>query len=103
MKRSFTKNLWAKLRALMCKDIVKNIKKGLDYEAAGGATFLGLAKPVVKGHGNSRARGFAVCISQAANAARNDLTGKLSNLLSKVDMEKLAEQAMESQASGENK
>ena len=103
MKRSFTKNLWAKLRALMCKDIVKNIKKGLDYEACGGATFLGLSKPVVKGHGNSRARGFAVCISQAANAARNDCTGKLSNLLSKVDMDKLAQQTMQAQAGGENK
>jgi glycerol-3-phosphate acyltransferase PlsX len=103
MKRSFTKNLWAKLRALLCGDIVKNIKKGLDYEACGGATFLGLSKPVVKGHGNSRARGFAVCIRQAANAAKNDLTGKLSNLLSKVDMEKLAAQAMETQISGGNK
>lgn len=102
MKRAFTKNIFAKLRALLCKDIVKDIKKGLDYEAAGGATFLGLSKPVVKGHGNSRARGFAVCISQAANAARNDLTGKLSNLLSKVDMEKLAEQAMQSRAEKES-
>jgi len=103
MKRSFTKNLWAKLRALLCGDIVKNIKKGLDYEACGGATFLGLTKPVVKGHGNSRSRGFAVCISQAANAARNDLTGKLSSLLEKVDMEKLAQQAQETQAAGESK
>ena len=101
IKRSFTKNLWAKLRAVLCGDILKNVKKGIDYEACGGATFLGLTKPVVKGHGNSKAKGFAVCISQAANAARNDLTGKLSTLLSKVDMEKLAEQTKEMQAAKE--
>ena len=90
MKREFTRNLWTKLRALLCGGIIKNIKKGLDYEGLGGATFLGLNKPVVKGHGNSRERGFSVCIAQAANAVRGDLTGKLKSLIEKVDLDALA-------------
>jgi glycerol-3-phosphate acyltransferase PlsX len=48
MKREFKRNLWTKLRALLCGDIIKKIRKGLDYEAVGGAMFLGLKKAVVK-------------------------------------------------------
>lgn len=81
MKREFKRNFFTKLKALLCMGIIKNIKKGLDYEGLGGATFLGLQKPVVKGHGNSKARGFAVCIEQATKAARGNLTEKIQAML----------------------
>lgn len=81
MKKAFKRNLFTKLRALLCKDIIKNIRSGLDYEGLGGAMFLGLSKTVVKGHGNSKARGFSVCIAQAANAVRGDMLGKMKALL----------------------
>ena len=94
MKREFKRNLWTKLRALLCGDIIKKIKKGLDYEAVGGATFLGLTKTVVKGHGNSKALGFSVCIAQAAQAARGGLTDKIKTMLDSVDMDTIAAQAL---------
>ena len=47
----------------------------------GGATFLGLTKTVVKGHGNSKARGFSVCIEQAANAVRGDMVEKIKTMI----------------------
>ena len=47
MKREFKRNLWTKIRALLCGDIIKKIRGGLDYEAVGGAMFLGLKKAVV--------------------------------------------------------
>ena len=84
MKREFKRNLWTKLRALLCGDIIKKIRKGLDYEAVGGSMFLGLKKAVVKGHGNSRARGFAVCIAQAANAVRGQMVEKIAARLEKT-------------------
>ncbi len=90
MKRSFKKNLWTKLRALLCGDIIKDIKNSLDYEALGGATFLGLTKAVVKGHGNSKARGFSVCIKQAANAVRGNMVDKIKAMIDSVDMEAIA-------------
>ena len=62
----------------------------MDYEACGGAMFLGLSKAVVKGHGNSKARGFAVCISQAANAARGGMVDNIKNMIDSVDMEKIS-------------
>ena len=84
MKREFKRNIFAKLRALLCMDIIKKIRGGLDYEAVGGAMFLGLQKAVVKGHGNSKARGFAVCIAQAANAVRGKMVEKISESLATV-------------------
>ena len=90
MKKAFKKNLFSKLRALLCGDIIKQIKGSLDYEGLGGATFLGLTKAVVKGHGNSKARGFSVCIKQAANAARGNMVDKIKAMIDSVDMEAIA-------------
>ena len=74
------------LCALISGGVIKKIKKGMDYEGVGGAMFLGLTKAVVKGHGNSKARSFSVCISQAANAVRGDLVGKIKTLIDSVDV-----------------
>ena len=60
----------------------------MDYEGKGGAMFLGLKKAVVKGHGNSKARGFSVCIEQAANAVRGNMVEKISELLAQSIPEK---------------
>ena len=92
MKKEFKRNLWTKLRALLCGDIIKKIRGGLDYEGVGGAMFLGLNKAVVKGHGNSKARAFAVCIRQAADAARGDLVGKIKEMIDGVDLAALTAQ-----------
>ena len=71
----------AKIRAAISMGIIKRIKGGLDYEACGGAAFLGLSKMVVKAHGNSRARGFAICINQAAKAVRGNLVENIKTLV----------------------
>ena len=86
MNGAFKKNIFTKLRAALCLDILKNIKGNIDYESKGGAMFLGLSKAVVKGHGNSKARGFAVCIKQAADAVRGDLVGKIKTMIDGVDL-----------------
>ena len=87
LNKEFKKNIFTKLRAALCMDILKKIKGSLDYEAKGGAIFLGLNKAVVKGHGNSKARGFAVCIEQAYNAAKGDLVGKIKEMIDKTAAE----------------
>ena len=87
LKREFKRNLWTKLRALLCGDIIKGIRGGLDYEGKGGATFLGLTKAVVKGHGNSKAFGFSVCIEQAANAVRGNMVEKIKTMIDGADLD----------------
>jgi glycerol-3-phosphate acyltransferase PlsX len=57
----------------------------MDYEACGGAMFLGLSKAVVKGHGNSKARGFSICIEQAANAVRGNMVEKIKNMVDETN------------------
>lgn len=88
IKREFKRNIFTKLRAVLCGDILKRIKKGLDYEGMGGAMFLGLKKAVVKGHGNSKAYGFSICIEQAANAVRGNMTEKIQAMLESANIEK---------------
>ena len=86
LKKQFKRNLWSKLRALLCKDIIGGIRSSLDYESCGGAMFLGLNKAVVKGHGNSKAYAFSVCIEQAANAARGGLVEKIKSMIDSVNL-----------------
>lgn len=86
LKREYKRNLWTKIRAGISMDIIDNIKNGLDYEGFGGAMLLGFGKTVVKGHGNAKERGFAVCIEQAANAVRGGMVGKIQALLDSVDL-----------------
>ena len=90
MKREYKRNLWSIICALLSKKVIKRIRGGLDYEACGGATFLGLSKAVVKGHGNSKARGFSICIAQAANAARGGMVESIKEMIDSVDMEQIA-------------
>ena len=85
IKKEYKRNLWTMLCALLSGGVIKKIKKSMDYEACGGAMLLGLSKTVVKGHGNSKAKGFAVCIEQAANAVRGDMVNKIKTLVDKTN------------------
>jgi glycerol-3-phosphate acyltransferase PlsX len=85
MKKSFKKNLFTKIRALLVKDILGNIKDALNYEKVGGAMFLGLQKAVVKGHGNSKALGMSVCIKLAADAARGGMVENIQAMLTELE------------------
>ena len=60
---------------------------------------LGLSKVVVKGHGNSKAKGFSVCIKQAYDAVRGDMVGKISEMLE--DIRKAEEAAAQAAAQAE--
>ena len=78
----------------------------MDYELCGGAMLLGLSKTVVKGHGNSRAKGFSICIEQAANAVRGDMVTKIKTLVDNtnaaIEAAEQAKQAEQSQSTEEN-
>ena len=98
MKREFKRNLWTMLCAVLSGGVLKRIKKSMDYEKCGGAMFLGLSKAVVKGHGNSKAYGFSMCIEQAANAVRGNMVEKIKAMVDKTN-EAIAAAEAEKQAS----
>ncbi len=100
MKKEFKRNPFTMLSYLFSKGVVKKIRKSMDYEALGGAMFLGLNKAVVKGHGNSKKKSFSVAIAQAANAVRGDMPAKIKQMIDSVDMDAI--QAQISQSATEN-
>ena len=70
-----------KLAAAVLKKDMKKMAKSIDPNEYGGAPFLGVNKPVFKAHGSSKAGTFCNAIGQAAEYARADVVGKISELI----------------------
>ena len=64
-KRSFTKNIYTKLIALLATPILKEFKNSIDPRRYNGASLLGLKGIVIKSHGGADAFSFAHAISIA--------------------------------------
>lgn len=73
--------LKAKLGALLLKNVLRGVKKKLDYNEIGGAGFLGVNKIVVKAHGSSGSKAFDAAIEQARKMAQNDILGKIKSFI----------------------
>ena len=82
LRSMFTKSLFTKLAALICKSGISDMKKMMDYRETGGTVFLGISKPVIKAHGSSDARAIRSAILQAMTAARSSLTADIAAGLS---------------------
>ncbi len=67
-----------KLAALTMKSRFGGLKKKLSTAEHGGAPLLGVAKPVIKAHGNSNAYALKNAIRIAANFAAADVIGKIA-------------------------
>lgn len=76
-----------KLGALMLKPVLRTVKHKLDYNAQGGAVFLGCNKVVVKAHGSSKAKSIAASIIMAKNLAEANLPEKIKNGIKLKDEE----------------
>ena len=88
IKQNIKASFAAKLGyALFMRGAFKKIKKVLDYSKYGGAVLLGIEKVVVKSHGSSKAESVCASILQAKDAAAQNLTATIADMLSKVDLE----------------
>lgn len=81
LKPVFLKNLLTKLSYLAIKDGLRDLKRMVDSEEVGGAPLLGAAKPVIKAHGSSKAKGIKNAIRQARLCVENDLCGTMQTAL----------------------
>ncbi len=78
----FTANIFTKLSYLFhFKRRIKGVKKRLDASEYGGAPLLGLAKPVIKAHGSSKAKEIKIAIRQAIEYARSNITNDVAEEL----------------------
>ena len=79
LKDVFMANAKTKISALLVKKQLGAMKKKFDSSEYGGAPFLGLRKPVIKAHGNSKAKAFASAIKQAVGFAEVGLAEKTAD------------------------
>lgn len=90
LAQSFKKNILTKISYLFAKGSIASLKNALDYDILGGAVFLGMKKIIVKAHGTCKAKAIAPAIIQAYEAYKNDVTGTISAMLERADLDKIA-------------
>ncbi len=90
IKGVFLSNGLTKMSALLVKKQLTDMKKRFDTTEYGGAPFLGLAKPVIKAHGNSSAKAFASAIRQAATFASTNIISDITEEALKMREKRLA-------------
>ena len=88
LKKIFLQNLITKLSYLGIKGGLGELKRMMDSEEVGGAPLLGAAKPIIKAHGSSHAKGIKNAIRQAKLCVANDLCGTMEKALAEVAAQK---------------
>lgn len=71
LKNIYGENLVTKFSAALVRKQIMQLKKDFDVKEYGGAPLLGIAKPVIKAHGSSKAKAFSSAIKQAVTIVRN--------------------------------
>lgn len=87
----FRRSLITKISYLLVKKDINRLKKEMDYSEYGGAPFLGIAKPVIKAHGSSKAKSIAVCIRQAKSYAESGMIEEIERYASAAKASEKAE------------
>ncbi len=83
IKDIFYRNWATKLCALVLKPGLKGLKKKMSAEEHGGAPLLGITKPVIKAHGNSKALAIQNAVRVAAEFARAGVIEKITEAIQK--------------------
>ncbi len=84
IKNIFKSNLITKIAAAMVLPKMKGLKKKMDVSEVGGAPIIGVAKPVIKAHGNSGAKAFCSAIRQAAEFASAGVIEAITEAVAKT-------------------
>ena len=91
MKQSFMSSLRTKIGAALVLPGLRGLKKKLSTSEYGGAVLLGINKPVIKAHGNSKADGFCSAIRVASEFAASGAIAQIEAVMSKKKSEDAAE------------
>lgn len=84
IKGIFKKNWKNKLAAAMVLGDMKEFKKEMDMDEAGGAPVLGCSKPVFKAHGSANAKTIKNAIRICTAYVGNDVIGTMTEALSAI-------------------
>lgn len=87
----YSGGLKTKLGAVMLKPVFGEVKTKLDFNAQGGACFLGVNKVIVKSHGASKRGAICASILQAKDLAQKDVCEKIKEGIVKANIQSNAE------------
>jgi glycerol-3-phosphate acyltransferase PlsX len=85
LKDELSRNLQAKLGALLSQQSFKRLKKRLDYSEYGGAPLIGLRGVSIICHGRSSSNAIKNAVRVAKEFAENQVNEKLETELSQID------------------
>jgi len=85
IKSIFKQNIFTKLAYLPCKNSIKKLRKKMDSRQTGGAPLLGVAKPVIKAHGNSDALGIYNAIRLAKTYTESGIIKEFEKKFGRVN------------------
>ena len=85
LKQSFMSSLRTKIGAALVMPGLRSLKKKLSTSEYGGAVLLGVNKPVIKAHGNSKADGFCSAIRIASEFAASDAIAQIEAAVAKKE------------------
>lgn len=85
LKQSFLSSLRAKIGAALVLPALRGLKKKLSTSEYGGAVLLGVNKPVIKAHGNSKAEGFCSAIRVASEFAASGAIAQIEAAVAKKE------------------
>ncbi|MDC0197841.1 phosphate acyltransferase PlsX [Candidatus Thioglobus sp.] len=83
IRKSFSKNLFTQLVALLAKPVMRDFRSKVDPGKYNGASLLGLKGVVVKSHGNADIDSFQQAIKEAYLEAHAKITDKISEQLTR--------------------
>lgn len=81
LRRAFTKGRWAKLQALLARQVLRSLAVEMDSRNYNGATLVGLNGIVIKSHGSADAYAYQHAIDTAVVEVRNQLPQQIGTLL----------------------
>lgn len=85
LKQSFMSSLRTKIGAMLVMPGLRVLKKKLSTSEYGGAVLLGVNKPVIKAHGNSKADGFCSAIRIASEFAASNAIAQIEAAVAKKE------------------
>ena len=85
LREELSRNLQAKLGAMLSKQSFKRLKKRLDYSEYGGAPLLGLRGATIICHGRSSSNAIKNAIRVAKEFSENQVNAMLETELSQID------------------
>ena len=81
LKRAFTRNIFAKIQALLAHSVLKHLAGRMDPRKYNGATLVGLNGIVIKSHGSADSYAFEHAIETAVVEVQNQVPQQIGNLL----------------------